>query len=64
MSEVVERSQSAAKRRAEAEAAHQQKELEAALWQKMLDEQQKLRHERAESTRIHNQETYRRVCST
>jgi hypothetical protein len=63
MSEVVERSQSAAKRRAEAEAAHHQKELEAALWQKMLDEQQKLRLEKAATTRTHQQETYRRVGS-
>lgn len=63
MSEVVERSQSAAKRRAEAEAAHHQRELEAALWQKMLDEQQKMRLERAATTRIHQQETYRRVGS-
>jgi len=58
-----ERNQSAAKRRAEVEAAHQQRELEAALWQQTLDEQQKLRLERAETTRMQHQETYRRVCS-
>lgn len=62
MSKVEERSQSAAKRQAEAEAACQQRELEAALWQQTLDEQQKLRLERAEMTRMQNQETYRRVC--
>ncbi|XP_021938924.1 coiled-coil domain-containing protein 177-like isoform X4 [Zootermopsis nevadensis] len=60
MSKVEERSQSAAKRQAEAEAACQQRELEAALWQQTLDEQQKLRLERAEMTRMQNQETYRR----
>jgi hypothetical protein len=62
MSKVEERSQSAAKRRAEAEAAQQQRGLEAALWQQTLDEQQKLRLERAEMTRMQQQETYRRVC--
>jgi hypothetical protein len=61
MSEVEERNQSAAKRRAEVEAAYQQRELEAAQWQQMLDEQQKLRLERAETTRLQQQQTYRRV---
>jgi hypothetical protein len=62
MSKSEERSQSAAKRRAEVEAAHQQKKLETALWQQTLDEQQKMRLDRAETTRMQHQETYRRVC--
>lgn len=62
MSEVEERNQSAAKRRAEAEAAYQQRELEVAQWQQMLDEQQRMRIERAETARLQHQETYRRVC--
>ena len=63
MSEVEERSLYAAKRRAEVEAAHQQMEMEAALWQQTLEEQQKLKLEKAESTRIQQQETYRRVST-
>jgi hypothetical protein len=62
MSEVEERNLSAAKRWVGAQAAYQQRELEAAQWQQMMDEQQKFRLERAETTRLQHQETYRRVC--
>ena len=63
MSEVEERNLYAAKRRAEVEAAHQQMELETALWQQSLEEQQKLKLEKAENTRMQHQEIYRRVSA-
>lgn len=60
-----ERGLLAAKRRAEAEAAHQLMELETALWQQAVDEQQRLKLEKAENTRMYQKETYRRrVAST
>ncbi|KAK7867401.1 hypothetical protein R5R35_003831 [Gryllus longicercus] len=60
-----ERGLVAAKRRAEVEAAHQLMELETALWQQAIDEQQRQRLEKAECTRLQQKETYRRrVAST
>ncbi|XP_046985684.1 coiled-coil domain-containing protein 177 isoform X1 [Schistocerca americana] len=60
MSGISERSLSAARHRSEIEAAHRQMETEMLIWQQTLDQKQKERLQKAEDTRLHHRETYRR----